>query len=146
MTRRTEKRLLNLRKAPCWLFLVMTLVACHGLPSSDRAGAALSLGILPEADPPASTSVQAGKTLALNVCSACHVVSPAEAAQPKLQPPAPSFPDIANRPGTTAESLRAFLLTTHATLKTPPNMPGMLLSDDEATAAANYILSLKTQQ
>jgi hypothetical protein len=74
------------------------------------------------------------------------VVSPTEAAEPKLQPPAPSFVAIANRPGTTETSLHTFLLTTHETLKTPPNMPSMLLSDDEATAVTSYILSLKTPQ
>jgi mono/diheme cytochrome c family protein len=94
-------------------------------------------------EPAHSTDVQAGQNLAQNVCAACHVISPAEAAQPKLEPPAPSFVEIAKRSGTTAQSLRTFLLTTHKSLKTPPNMPSMLLSDDEATAVVSYILSLK---
>jgi mono/diheme cytochrome c family protein len=89
--------------------------------------------------------VQAGQRLAADVCSNCHMVSLAQAAQPKLRPPAPSFIAIANRPGVTAASLRAFLLTTHKTMRTPPNMPSMLLSDDEAASAAAYILSLRTQ-
>ena len=55
----------------------------------------------------------------------------------------PSFAAIANRSATTAQSLRKFLLTTHATLKTPSNMPNPQLTDDQATAVVSYILSLK---
>jgi mono/diheme cytochrome c family protein len=86
----------------------------------------------------------AGQRLAFSVCAACHVVSPSEAAEPKLQPPAPSFAEIADSPGVTATSLRAFLAIPHATGKTPPNMPSMLLSDEETTAVVRYILSLRT--
>lgn len=89
---------------------------------------------------------EAGQRLAFTVCAACHVISPAEAAQPKMQPPAPRFDAIANAPGVTEGSIRAFLLTTHQSLKAPPDMPSMLLSEDEATAVARYILSLKTQR
>ena len=96
--------------------------------------------------PSAKSDREVGQNLASGVCAACHVVSPTMAAAPKLQPPAPSFMTIANRPGVTAKSLRKFLLTTHASLKTPPNMPSMLLSDDEASALAEYILSLKTRR
>jgi mono/diheme cytochrome c family protein len=96
-------------------------------------------------DSAASPDLRDGRTLALSVCAKCHVVSSDQPEPPVLQPPAPGFREIANRRGTTAKSLRAFLLTTHKTLRTPPNMPSMLLSDDEATSVATYILSLKKQ-
>jgi len=90
-------------------------------------------------------TVQAGERLAIDDCAACHMVSSRQPRPPIMQPPAPSFRAIANRPNTTAKSLRAFILTTHTTLQTPPNMPSTLLSDNEATAAVAYILSLKSQ-
>jgi mono/diheme cytochrome c family protein len=96
-------------------------------------------------DSAASADLRDGRSLALNVCAACHVVSSEQPRPPVLQPPAPSFREIAARPGVTAKSLGTFLLTTHKTLKTPPNMPSMLLSDDEATSVVTYILSLKKQ-
>lgn len=84
-----------------------------------------------------------GKFLALSVCTECHVVSADQPQPPVRRPPAPGFREIANRPGTTAKSLRAFLLTTHRALEAPQDMPRMWLSDDEASAVAAYILSLK---
>jgi mono/diheme cytochrome c family protein len=87
----------------------------------------------------------AGRQLVLGVCAACHVVAADQPTAPKLQPPAPSFAEIANRPGTTTASVRQFLLTTHRTLRTPPQMPSMLLSDQEAGAAAAYIMTLRRQ-
>ena len=88
---------------------------------------------------------QAGRQLALGVCASCHVVSADQAAPPKMKPPAPSFRQIAIRPGVTVKSIRHFLLTTHKTLRTPPEMPSLLLTDEEASAAAEYIVSLRNR-
>ena len=84
-----------------------------------------------------------GQTIAVHVCATCHVASPEQSGPPILQPPAPSFRSIANRPGVTAESLRTFVLTTHTSLKSPHDMPNPQLSGDQATAVAGYILSLR---
>ena len=66
-----------------------------------------------------------------------------QAEPPVLQPKAPSFVSIANDPRLTAQSLRKFVTNVHANGPTPPNMPTMLLSDDEATVVIAYIESLK---
>jgi cytochrome c len=91
----------------------------------------------------ASADAREGQRLALKICTACHLVSPDQPYQPVLRPPASSFAAIANRPATSAQSLRKFLLTTHATLQTPSNMPNPQLTDDQAAAVVSYILSLK---
>jgi mono/diheme cytochrome c family protein len=95
--------------------------------------------------PTAGADVETGRLLALNVCTECHVVSSDQPEPPVLHPPAPGFREIANRRGTTAKSLRTFLLTTHKTLETPPDMPRMWLNDDEVASVVTYILSLKKQ-
>lgn len=61
-----------------------------------------------------------------------------------LEPPAPSFADIANRPGMTAKTIRHFILTTHWDQKTiPMTMPNLMLMPEDASALAVYIMSLK---
>lgn len=91
----------------------------------------------------AGASPDEGRRLALTICTECHVVAPEQPAPPVLRPPAPSFATIARWPGTTAQSLRTFLRTTHTTLKTPENMPNPMLTDEMAAAVVSYILSLK---
>ena len=61
-----------------------------------------------------------GHAFALLVCAACHVVASAQA-PPILRIPGPSFDVIANNSDTTAESLHAFLSTTHAKIATATN-------------------------
>lgn len=78
------------------------------------------------------------------ICAACHVVADDQASPPRLLQPTPSFRDIADRPGTTAESLRKFVGTTHwDPTKNPDAMPNPRLSDEQITAISAYILSLK---
>lgn len=61
-----------------------------------------------------------------------------------LEPAAPSFADIAGRPGMTAKKIRHFILTTHWDEKTiPMTMPNLMLMPDDASAVSAYILSLK---
>ena len=101
---------------------------------------AYAQGRAPEGD------VAAGHGLALKVCSACHVVAADQEFPPMRRPPAPPFRSIANRPATTAESVRAFLLRTHRTIEQPYNMPNLALSDGQVTNAAAFILSLRTRR
>ena len=65
---------------------------------------------------------------------ACHVV---EANQTKATDNAPSFRDIAARPGTTAESIDRYLSTGHTL------MPDFSLATQERNALVAYILSLR---
>jgi len=88
----------------------------------------------------------AGHDLALKICSACHVVARDQEFPPLRRPPAPTFRSIANRPATTADSLRAFLLRTHRTIEQPYNMPNLALADSQIANAAAYILSLRTRR
>lgn len=93
--------------------------------------------------PPIASDPAAGRAFALRVCAACHVVSDDQPYPPILRQPASSFSAIANKPGTTPASLRAFLSVTHATLKTPYNMPNPELTDQQTAAVISYILSLR---
>ena len=86
-----------------------------------------------------------GRELALHVCSTCHVVAKDQQFSPLLNPPAPSFVQIANRPGTKAESLRRFVTNTHWDEKTLPlTMPNPRLTDWETADVAAYIMSLRS--
>jgi len=96
------------------------------------------------ADPQHDAVLQRGEHIARLVCSACHVVAADQEFPPLLRPPAPSFEEIANRPDTTAASVRRFVMETHWDMKTlPATMPSQMLSKTEATAAARYLLSLR---
>jgi hypothetical protein len=48
-----------------------------------------------------AVAIRAGRNLATSVC--CHAASPNQALAPVMGPSIPSFQDIANRPGVTAE-------------------------------------------
>ena len=75
-----------------------------------------------------------GGRLAVRWCMACHVVDPN---QSTATDNAPSFRDIAARPGTTAGSLERYLSVGHTL------MPDFLLSSRERNALVAYILSLR---
>lgn len=77
-----------------------------------------------------------GRAFAQQTCTPCHVVSPSQSS-PGRSSRAPSFQAIANAPGMTASSLRAFLATPH------PTMPNLILSRQETVDVIAYILSLR---
>jgi mono/diheme cytochrome c family protein len=87
--------------------------------------------------------VAAGRALSLRICTACHVVLPDQEAAPILQPPAPSFRAIANRPGMSAETVRTFLSTTHSSMSDLKSMPNPRLNPDQIRQAAAFLMSLK---
>ena len=87
-----------------------------------------------------------GHAFALLVCAACHVVASDQEAPPILRIAGPSFDAIANKPDTTAESLRAFISTTHAKIATATNMPNPQLADYQMSEVITYILSLRRKQ
>lgn len=110
---------------------------------SIGAGLALAFSLAAQAQSANSPNGASGKQLALQTCTACHTVSADQSHKPALEPEAPSFLSIANDPGVTAPVVSAFLLTNHRSLKTPPDMPAMILSEPEANDLAAYIMSLR---
>ena len=86
--------------------------------------------------------VRAGRALALNQCYPCHIVSSDQEFPPIFTgpPKPPNFDAIANKAGTTAESLRQFLSTTHASVTMS------LLTDDEMRKIISFILSLRDRR
>ncbi len=92
-------------------------------------------------------SIDAGRKLALAVCSTCHVVAADQEFPPQLIQHTPSFEEIANRPNTTAISLGRFITTTHWDQKTiPMTMPNFMLMDKQKDNAISYILSLRRKR
>ncbi|HLY55493.1 MAG TPA: cytochrome c [Stellaceae bacterium] len=87
--------------------------------------------------------VEAGKRLSLNICGACHIVVPDQPLPPILNPPATSFSVIANRPSTTADSLRRYIAKLHPKTTGPREMPDPELSDDQVTDVASFVLTLR---
>ena len=87
-----------------------------------------------------------GHAFALLVCAACHVVASDQEAPPILRIPGPSFDVLANNSATTAESLHAFLSTTHAKIATSTNMPNPQLADYQMSEVITYIESLRRKQ
>ncbi len=93
-----------------------------------------------------AVDVQRGHSIAINVCSNCHIASPDQAFQPLLQPPAPSFESIAQRNNISAESVRTFLSTTHRSISNPRAMPNPQLIDSHINQVTAYLLSLRKQR
>jgi len=90
--------------------------------------------------------VQRGEVLARKICWACHVVAADQEFSPILREPAPDFRRIAARRDVTAESLSAFLHTTHGVAQsTPYKMPNPRLTEEMIDNVVRYILSLGTK-
>jgi mono/diheme cytochrome c family protein len=77
-----------------------------------------------------------GKQYALEFCTECHAVRPAQPLSPL--PKAPRFEDVANTPGMTAITLTAWFQTSH------PTMPNIVMTDAQMRNVIQYILSLKS--
>jgi len=82
----------------------------------------------------ASDSASAGHRLAEAWCKDCHAI---EAATAGTKSGPPDFAAVANRPSTTALSLKVFFQTSHR------KMPNLIVTPDQADDLANYILSLR---
>jgi len=96
--------------------------------------------------PPAEGGTSAGRAFALEFCTACHVVAPNQPHPPIYRGPTPSFVSIANRPTTTADSLRKFIRTTHPTTTKPLDMPEVEVTDYQLDQIIGYILSLRRKR
>ena len=101
-----------------------SVTACRFMAASTSANAEELLG-----DP------AAGRRLAEDVSSACHVIAPGQESTTDVD--APAFPDLANEPRVTALSLRVFLQTPHE------RMPDLRLDRDETDDVIAYLLSLE---
>src|SRR5579872_3241879 len=78
---------------------------------------------------------QFGADIAKQVCGTCHVVAKDQKTAPVLKEPTPSFFEIAARPNTTAQSLHAFIVTTHWDRTTfPMTMPRLVLNPEQVDA------------
>ncbi len=82
----------------------------------------------------ASDSASAGHRVAEAWCKDCHSID-ATTAGTKSGPP--DFTVIAQRPSTTALSLKVFFRTSHR------SMPNLIIAPDQADDLAAYILSLR---
>jgi cytochrome c2 len=92
----------------------------------------------------ADRETDAGRRIAALVCAPCHVVAKDQEFGPMLNEPTPSFEDIANRPGTSAQSLRRFLTEIHWNARDIPlRMPDPMLAEHQKAAVIAYILSLR---
>jgi mono/diheme cytochrome c family protein len=84
-------------------------------------------------------SARAGREFVGYNCDACHVVATNQDIRPLVTGYAPGFSEIANRPGTTPETLRAFLSRQHAY----SNMPYPDLPPTDLANVVAYIMSLR---
>ncbi len=105
----------------------------------------LLMGLCPASAQQNSTAdeVSQGHHVAVEICSICHVAAPDQAHLPLLEPPAPPFASIAQRPDINAQSLTKFITTTHRGLDHPAGMPNPDLADFQVTEVVAYILSLR---
>lgn len=88
----------------------------------------------------------AGHAIAVEMCSACHETPGVSASGPGSGA-APSFAEIANRPGASAESLRAFMTSPHFDEhKLAMNSSNAMLTPPEKDELIDYILSLRSGQ
>lgn len=87
-----------------------------------------------------------GESIARQLCAACHVVAGHQKFPPLLHSQEPSFREVANRPGSSEESIRKFITTTHWDEKSiPMTMPDPMLTPEQAVAVSRYIMSLREQ-
>ncbi len=87
--------------------------------------------------------VQAGKQLAITVCSPCHYVSSESTRKRTSLPPGAPFSDIAKGSKGTHENLRTFLLSTQSNVRHPGAMPFLGLTDQQIWQIAAYLASLR---
>jgi mono/diheme cytochrome c family protein len=94
-----------------------------------------------------NADVRAGYRIARDICSFCHMIDPNQTEGPILPQLGPRFIDIANAPGTTADSLEAFITSTGWNVDARViTMPNQSLSVQATREVASYIMSLRTRK
>jgi mono/diheme cytochrome c family protein len=87
-------------------------------------------------------NAQSGRQVALISCTGCHIVASDQPFKPIYPEKLPDFETIANKPNTTAASLRHFLETLPAVPKRS-QMGNPLLSSEDLRDVVAYVLSLR---
>jgi mono/diheme cytochrome c family protein len=135
-----------------WLFVFLSILVLPALAPELLAPEVLAQELpareLPAQELPAqerngADTVSKGHDLAAIICANCHVAASDQRFAPVLNPPAPSFASIAQRPNTDADSLQKFITTTHRGLDNSKGMPNPYLMDYQVTQVVAYILSLR---
>lgn len=119
----------------------------NGLDRLMIAALGLALMVAPAwaKDTASARAVAAGRKIAMDNCSNCHVVAADQDIPPILKQKTPSFAELANAPGVSAQSLRRFIGATHWDEHTVPvTMPNPMLSSEQKSDVVAYILSLRT--
>ena len=88
---------------------------------------------------PRPGDARAGREFAAHNCDSCHIIAPDQDLRPLIGGYAPGFADIANRPNTSADALRAFLSHPHGY----SNMPYPDLAPADLSNVVAYIMSLR---
>jgi len=117
-------------------------VAASAQEIAGRAAPAVPVPAVPvpaagAAGPATASDVAAGRDLALQICANCHVVASNQWFAPRLNPPAPDFRVIANRPATSERGVSEFLLAPHG------KMPDPMLAGYQVTLLVDYLMSLR---
>jgi len=117
---------------------------------SNVLSGVLAIFLVPSAiaqQTPAPNRVAEGRALALLACTGCHVVTPDQPFRPIFagSPQPPDFRTIANKPNTSAESLRKYLTNLPAVppLGPPQVMANPNLTSDELENVVAFIMSLR---
>lgn len=84
-----------------------------------------------------SLQIKQGHELAKLWCQQCHLVDPEGTGF--AQGGAPTFAEVASRPGQTRDNIKLWLVEPH------PPMPDLNLSRDEIENLTSYILSLREE-
>lgn len=87
--------------------------------------------------------IRQGHQLAAMLCAQCHVAAADQRFMPEINPPAPPFATIAQRPDLSADWLKTYLATTHRGLDNPKGMPNPYLADYQVRQVSAYLLSLR---
>lgn len=96
-----------------------------------------------DAAPTSAELVASGRSFALKVCWACHIVAADQIQKPILTHPGPSFLVIAQRSDLSDATLRGFLSSHSEMLGGKPGMPNPRLADYQIDEVVAYIESLK---
>ena len=80
----------------------------------------------------------AGFEMSEALCAGCHAVAPGQISP---NPSAPSFMMVANMPGLTNSTLKAFLLDSHSF----PQEMNVEVSDEDAQLLTDYIITLREE-
>jgi cytochrome c len=102
---------------------------------SGTVSYAQEFGIEPNRPESTEPDLEDGKKLANKLCIGCHLID--KAAAGPTQADVPSFPNVANRPGQSFETLVNWLMAPHAP------MPDPHLTRTEIRDLAGYIFSLR---